>query len=316
MKRIEDSRILITGGAGFLGQRVKDRINREYSTNNAPEIVIPRSSDSDLRIYDNALRVTKDTDILINLAANVGGIGYNQKNPGMLFYDNIRIGANIIESARVNNVSKVIQIGTVCSYPKEPPVPFREENFWDGYPEETNAPYGIAKKAITVMGQSYSKQYGMNVINLIIVNLYGPGDHFDLENSHVIPAFIKKFVDAAKSKTESVTLWGTGNASREFLYVDDAAEAIVLAMAKYNKPDIVNIGSGSEITIRRLSEIVSKEAGYTGEILWDKSRPDGQPRRYLDISRARKEFGFEAKTDFNTGLKNTIEWYKQHVNAP
>jgi GDP-L-fucose synthase len=273
------------------------------------QIVIPRSASTDLRIWQNCREIVKGVDLVIHLAARVGGIGYNQKNPGALFYDNMQMGINMIEAARQEGVNKFVQVGTVCAYPKFTQVPFTEDSLWDGYPEETNAPYGIAKKALLVMAQAYRQQYLMNIIYLLPVNLYGPGDNFDLESSHVIPALIRKFVDAVDTGKSSVQVWGTGEVSREFLYVDDAAEAILLASEKYNKPDPVNLGTGQEITIKSLIGLIATLTGYRGQIAWDSSRPDGQPRRRLDTTRAFKEFGFRAKTALEDGLQRTIKWY-------
>jgi GDP-L-fucose synthase len=248
-------------------------------------------------------------DVVIHLAARVGGIGFNQKYPGTLFFDNIMMGVQLMEAARLAGVRKFVQVGTVCAYPKFTATPFKEDDLWNGYPEETNAPYGIAKKALLVMAQAYRQQYGMNVIYLLPVNLYGPGDNFDLESSHVIPAFVRKFIDAQEKYEKSVIVWGTGKASREFLFVEDAAEGIISATEKYNKPAPVNLGTGKEITINELVNLVAKLTGFQGQIIWDKSRPDGQPRRCLDVTGAKREFDFEAKTDLISGLKKTIEWY-------
>jgi GDP-L-fucose synthase len=309
----KDKKILLTGGAGFLGNHIVENLlhKREVRPN---QIFIPRSRDFDLRIWDNCQKVVENADVVIHLAARVGGIGYNQKYPGALFYDNILMGTQLIEAARISKAKKFVQIGTVCAYPKFTPVPFREDDLWNGYPEETNAPYGIAKKALLVMAQAYRQQYGMNIIYLLPVNLYGPGDNFNPESSHVIPAVIKKFVDATEKGEEKVVVWGTGAASREFLYVDDAAEGIITAAEKYDKPAPVNLGAGKEITIKELVGTVAKISGFKGQIIWDTSKPDGQPRRCLDVTRARAEFGFEAKMDFAEGLEKTVEWYKQHVS--
>lgn len=276
----------------------------------ANQIVVPRSKDADLRKLDQCTRVVKDVDIVIHLAAKVGGIGFNQKYPGSLFHDNIVMGLNMIEAARLEGVAKFVQIGTVCAYPKYTPTPFREDNLWNGYPEETNAPYGIAKKALLVMAQAYRQQYGMNIVYLLPVNLYGPRDNFDLESSHVIPALIRKFLEAVANDRDEVVVWGTGKVSREFLYVADAAEGILLATEKYDKPDPVNLGSGSEITIRELASLIGKLSGFKGKITWDTTKPDGQHRRCLDTSRAKREFGFQVKTDLEEGLTRTIEWFK------
>ncbi len=306
-------RILITGGAGFLGSHIVENLTSKRGVLRS-QITIPRSVTLDLRKWANCEKIVQDTDIIIHLAARVGGIGYNQKYPGSLFYDNILMGTQLIEAARIAKVQKFVQVGTVCAYPKFAPIPFKEDDLWNGYPEETNAPYGIAKKALLVMAQAYRQQYGMNIIYLLPVNLYGPGDNFNPESSHVIPAIIKKFVDATEKGEKKVVVWGTGTASREFLYVDDAAEGIVAAAEKYDKPAPVNLGAGKEITIKELVSIAAKISGFKGQIIWDTSKPDGQPRRCLDVTRARTEFGFEAKMDFVEGLEKTVEWYKQHVS--
>lgn len=308
----ENKKILITGGAGFLGSHVIDNLtkNRGVGRN---QLIVPRSQETDLRSYDQCRRLTQNVNVVIHLAARVGGIGYNQKYPGNLFYDNMTMGLNMIESSRQSGVEKFVQVGTVCAYPKFAKVPFREEELWNGYPEETNAPYGIAKKSLLVMAQAYRRQYGMNIIYLLPVNLYGPRDNFDLESSHVIPALIRKFVEAKESK--SVTVWGTGKASREFLYVEDAAEGIILGTERYNKEDPVNLGTGHEITIRTLVDIISREVGFKGEIEWDTAKPDGQPRRRLDTTKAKREFAFTAQTDLETGLRRTIEWYRSSLRV-
>ncbi|MEM2117719.1 MAG: GDP-L-fucose synthase [Candidatus Bathyarchaeia archaeon] len=306
-----DKKILITGGAGFLGSHLVEKLTKEKGVDRT-NIRIPRSRVMDLRIWETCLEAVKDVDIVIHLAAKVGGIGYNVKNPAILFYDNAIMGIQLMEAARREGVEKFVAIGTVCAYPKFTPVPFKEEFLWNGYPEETNAPYGLAKKVLLVQAQAYRNQYGFNAIYLLPVNLYGPRDNFDLESSHVIPALIRKFVDATSNKQDEVVVWGTGKASREFLYVEDAAEAIILATERYNKPDPINIGSGKEMTIRNLVNLIAELTGYKGKIVWDTSKPDGQPRRCLDTSKAKKEFGFEAKTDFREGLRRTIEWYKQN----
>ena len=303
-------KILLTGGAGFLGSHIVENLveKRGVSRDN---IVIPRSRDLDLRIWENCRRTVADSDLVIHLAARVGGIGFNQRNPGPLFYDNIIMGAQLIEAARHAGVKKFVQIGTVCSYPKYTPAPFKEESLWDGYPEETNAPYGIAKKALLVMAQAYRQQYEMNIIYLVPVNLYGPKDNFDLYNSHVIPALIRKFVEAVRRGDKKVVVWGTGNSSREFLYVEDAAEGIIAAAEKYDKADPVNLGTGTEITIKELVKLIARLTDFKGQVVWDTTKPDGQPRRCLDTSRAEKEFGFKAKTDFVSGLRKTIKWYNE-----
>lgn len=304
----KNKKILLTGGHGFLGKYVYNKLINEKDV--LPEnIVVPTVGQLDLRKKENCIKITKDVDILIHLAARVGGIGFNQRYPGTLFYDNIIMGVNLIEASRIAQIEKFVQVGTVCSYPKIVPTPFKETDLWNGYPEETNAPYGIAKKALLVMAHAYREQYKMNIIYLLPVNLYGPGDNFSLDSSHVIPALIKKFVDAIKRNENQVIVWGSGNASREFLYVDDAAEGIILATEKYDKPDPLNLGTGKEITIKQLVELIASLTGFHGEIIWDESKPDGQPRRCLDIRRAEMELGFMAKTDFRDGLQKTINWY-------
>jgi len=312
MSYLDGKRILITGGAGFLGSAIQEQLFLRGVTKE--QLTIPRSRDIDLRLWENCQQVVKDKDIVIHLAAKVGGIGFNQKYPAELFYDNAIMGIQIIEAARLAKVEKCVILGTVCAYPKFTPVPFREENLWNGYPEETNAPYGLAKKMLLVQSQAYRQQYGFNSIYLLPVNLYGPRDNFNPESSHVIPALIKKFTDAVRNGDDVVEVWGTGSASREFLYVDDAARAIVLATEKYNKSDPVNIGAGNEISIKKLIEIIARYTGFKGKIHWDTSKPDGQPRRGLDVSRAESEFGFRASTSFEDGLKRTIEWYQKSMN--
>ncbi|SDK40681.1 GDP-L-fucose synthase family protein [Methanoculleus thermophilus] len=307
----EDKTVLVTGGAGFLGSAlVRTLEQRGLAKEN---IRVPRSRDLDLRQWENCVEAVRDVDLVIHLAAKVGGIGYNMANPGSLFYDNAVMGIQLMEAARQAGVRKFVAVGTICAYPKFTPIPFREENLWEGYPEETNAPYGLAKKMLLVQAQAYRQQYGFNAIYLLPVNLYGPGDNFDPASSHVIPALIKKFVEAVETGAESVEVWGTGSASREFLYVDDAAEGIALAAERYDRPDPVNLGAGFEITIRDLATLIADLTGFTGEIVWDTTKPDGQPRRCLDVSRAEREFGFRAKVDFREGLERTIEWYKKHL---
>jgi GDP-L-fucose synthase len=303
----DEKQILITGGAGFLGSHIVEQLQERGVRKE--QLYVPRSKDLDLRRWENCVAAVKDKDIVIHLAAKVGGIGFNQKYPGELFYDNAIMGIQLIEAARQEGVEKCVVLGTVCAYPKFTPVPFREEDLWNGYPEETNAPYGIAKKALLVQVQAYRQQYGFNAIYLLPVNLYGPRDNFNPESSHVIPALIKKFVDAVRENKPFVDVWGTGAASREFLYVEDAARAIILATERYNKPDPVNLGAGKEISIRDLVTIIKKQTGFTGKIHWDTTKPDGQPRRCLVTSRAEKEFGFVAKVPFDEGLKRTITWY-------
>jgi GDP-L-fucose synthase len=303
---------MVTGGGGFLGKAVVARLEAASAT----QIFVPRSSDYDLRTVDGIGSALADgrPDIVIHLAAVVGGIGANRENPGRFFYDNAIMGIQLIEQARLAGVSKFVTIGTVCSYPKFAPVPFSEEGLWDGYPEETNAPYGIAKKMLLVQSQAYREQYGFNAIYLIPVNLYGPGDNFDPRSSHVIPALIRKCVEARESGADHIEVWGTGSASREFIYVDDAAEGIVLGAERYDGAEPVNLGTGHEITIRDLVRSVVAHTGFTGEVRWDTSKPDGQPRRSLDTTRARERFGFSAGTPFEVGLADTVRWYvENHV---
>ena len=302
---------MVTGGAGFLGRAVVRRLEAGGATG----VFVPRSAAYDLRTADGIAHALADgrPDVLIHLAAVVGGIGANRENPGRFFYENAVMGIELMERARLAGVGKFVQVGTVCSYPKFTPVPFREDDLWSGYPEETNAPYGLAKKMLLVQGQAYRAQYGFDVIHLIPVNLYGPGDNFDPASSHVIPALIRKCVEAIATGSDHIDVWGTGSASREFLYVDDAAEAIVLAAERYDGADPVNLGVGREITIRELVEMIAGLTGFTGEIRWDPSKPDGQPRRVLDTSRARERFGFAARTGFEAGLRSTIEWYRAQV---
>jgi len=308
-----NQKIMITGGAGFLGSHLVEKYKKEGLPKK--NIFIPRSKDYDLRKISDIKRIFDNfpADKIIHLAANVGGIGYNQKNPGSLFYDNLIMGAQLIEEARKRDVKKFVAIGTVCAYPKFTPVPFKEENLWEGYPEETNAPYGLSKKMLLVQAQAYRKQYNFNAIYLLPVNLYGPGDNFNPKSSHVIPALIRKVYLAKKNNQPFITVWGTGKASREFLYVKDAAEGIFLASEKYNKPKPINLGSGKEIAIKTLVSKIIRLINYQGKVKWDTSRPDGQPRRCLDTSRAKKEFGFEAKTDFEQGLLETVRWYLRNT---
>lgn len=302
--------ILLTGGAGFLGSHVHQILKLKGAKN----IVIPRSASHDLRKESVCRQIVKGIDIVIHAAGNVGGIGYNRDKPGELFYDNIMMGVQLMEESRKEGVEKFVAIGTICAYPKYTPVPFREEDLWNGYPEETNAPYGLAKKMLLVQAQAYRQQYGMNSIFLLPVNLFGPGDNFKIGSAHVIPALIKKFIDARKTDQSEVIVWGTGKATREFLYVQDCAEAIILATERYNKPDPVNIGSCFEISIKDLANLIKELVGYRGKIIWDKTRPDGQPRRKLDTSKALKEFGFKSSTNFKQGLKETIDWYLSTLN--
>src|SRR5437762_3021603 len=299
---------MVTGGGGFLGRAVVRRLTES----GADQIFVPRSHDYDLRTNDGVRRALDygRPQLVIHLAAVVGGIGANRENPGRFFYDNAMMGIQLMEQSRLAGVEKFVTIGTVCSYPKFTPVPFSEDDLWNGYPEETNAPYGLAKKMLLVQGQAYRQQYGFNVIHLIPVNLYGPGDNFDPASSHVIPALIKKCVDAREAGDTFIDVWGTGSASREFLYVEDAAEGIVLATERYDDADPVNLGVGREITIRALVDLIVRFTGFEGEVRWDASKPDGQPRRALDTSRARERFGFVAKTSFEEGLRATMRWYE------
>ena len=303
-----DRRVMVTGGGGFLGQRVVARLESAGST----EIFVPRSRDYDLRTKHGIDRALADgrPQLVIHLAAVVGGIGANRENPGRFFYENAIMGIQLMEQARLAGVEKFVTIGTVCAYPKFTPVPFSEDDLWNGYPEETNAPYGLAKRMLLVQGQAYRQQYGFNSIYLLPVNLYGPGDNFDPRSSHVIPALIKKCVDAIETGADHIDVWGTGAASREFLYVDDAAEGIVLAAERYDGAEPVNLGVDAEITIRELVELIADVTGFTGEIRWDPTKPDGQPRRALDTSRARDRFGFVAQTPWEGGLRRMIEWHK------
>ncbi|MCJ7646711.1 GDP-L-fucose synthase [bacterium] len=309
MSWLAEKSITITGGSGFLGRQVVKKLQERGCQN----IFVPRSKDYNLVDNEAVKRLYQDArpDIVIHLAAVVGGIGANSENPGKFFYDNLMMGVQMMEQGRLFNIEKFVALGTVCAYPKFTPVPFKEEDLWDGYPEETNAPYGLAKKMLLVQSQAYRQQYGFKSIYLLLVNLYGPGDNFDPGLSHVIPALIKKVFDAKEKKERHIVVWGTGKASREFLYVEDAAEGIVLATEKYDKADPVNLGAGSEISIKSLVELICELTGFDGEIEWDTTKPDGQPRRCLDVSRAEQEFGFKAKTDFRKGLKRTIELYKE-----
>ena len=271
---------------------------------------MPRSRADDLRRPDVARRIVEGAELVIHLAANVGGIGYNQRYPGALFFDNAMMGMNVIEACRLEGVRKVVVAGTVCAYPKLTPLPFQEENLWDGYPEDTNAPYGLAKKGLLVMLQAYRRQYGLNGVFLLLVNLYGPHDNFDPESSHVIPGLIRKFDEACASRAPRVTLWGDGSPTREFLFVEDAARGLAMAAERYDGADPVNLGSADEISIRELAEIIRRKVGYTGEVVWDRSQPNGQPRRKLDVSRAAACFGFRAETPFETGIDRTIAWWR------
>ncbi len=303
-------RVLVTGGSGFLGRHVV----AELEAADADEVFVPRSRDYDLRTSEGVRRALADgrPHVVIHLAAVVGGIGANRAHPGRFFYENAVMGVELLEQARRAGVEKFVAVGTVCSYPKFTPVPFREEDLWNGYPEETNAPYGLAKKMLLVQGQAYRQQYGFNAIYLLPVNLYGPGDNFDPETSHVIPALIRKFVEANESGAPEVVCWGTGSPTREFLYVDDAARAIRLATERYDDPEPVNLGSGAEISTGDLAEKIRGLVGYEGRVAWDASKPDGQPRRRLDTSRAERAFGFRAEVRLEDGLHRTIDWYLTH----
>lgn len=299
-------RILLTGGAGFLGTHVFDKLLARGVPRE--QITVPRSSAIDLRVRENCEKAVVGQDIVIHLAADAGGIGYNQSKSAQLFYNNILMGVHIIEAARLQGVEKIVTLGTICSYPKLTPVPFKEQELWSGYPEETNAPYGLAKKMMLVQAQAYRHDYGFNAIHLLTVNLYGPRDSFDPRRSHVIPALIRKLREAGRASLQFIEVWGTGNATREFLYVDDAAEGILLATERYDKGDPVNIGSGHEISIRQLVETLARLMKFRGEIRWTNAT-DGQPRRALDTTRAEREFGFKATMPFEEGLRRTIEWF-------
>ncbi|MBU2102825.1 MAG: GDP-L-fucose synthase [Candidatus Omnitrophica bacterium] len=303
----KNKRVVVTGGFGFVGSFVIEKLRERGCCH----IFIPRSTDYDLVENEACRQLYQETkpDIIIHLAARVGGIGANIKNPGKFFYENLMMGIQMMEQGRQYGLEKFVAIGTICSYPKFASVPFREEDLWNGYPEESNAAYGLAKKMLLVQAHAYRQQYGFNAINLLPVNLYGPRDNFDLETSHVIPAIIRKCIEAKKEKENKIVVWGTGKATREFLFVEDAAEAIALATERYNKAEPVNIGAGVEISIKSLVELIATLTGFKGKVIWDKSKPDGQPRRCLDTAKAEKEFGFKAKTTFEEGLKKTIEWY-------
>jgi GDP-L-fucose synthase len=325
----EDKRVIVTGGAGFLGSYVVKKLKERH----AAEVIIPRIEEYDLcdlhairRLFADVLAKPLASDlppaasqpsnlIIIHLAAKVGGIGANREHPADFFYDNLMMGSQLMHEAWRAGVGKFVAIGTICAYPKFTPIPFKEEDLWDGYPEETNAPYGLAKKMLLVQAQAYRQQYGFNAIYLLPVNLYGPGDNFDPKSSHVIPAQIRKFIEAQESGQNQVVMWGDGSPTREFLYVEDAAEGILLAAEHYNGPDPVNLGSGMEISIKQLSETIAHLTGYQGEVIWDTSFPNGQPRRALDVSRAEKFFGFRAQMRFEEGLKRTIEEYRKRRGA-
>ncbi len=305
---LKPKRITVTGGKGFLGNHLVRKLKEERGCKNVSIADLP---DYDLRDITNIKKMLDEQkpDIIIHLAAVVGGIGANRENPGKFFYDNAIMGIQLMHEACLRKTEKFVALGTICCYPKFTPVPFKEENLWNGYPEETNAPYGLAKKMLLVQSQAYRQQYGFNSIFLMPVNLYGPGDNFDPKSSHVIPALIKKCFEAVENGDDHIVVWGTGKASREFLYVEDAAEGIILATEKYNKSDPINLGAGFEIKVKDLIELIASLTGFKGKIVWDTSKPDGQPRRMLDTSRAQKEFGFNAKMDFKEGLQKTIAWY-------
>jgi GDP-L-fucose synthase len=306
--QLSGSRVVVTGGSGFLGSHVVEQLR----LHGAAEVVVPRKKDYDLVQPDAARRLLEDArpDVVIHLAARVGGIGANRENPGAFFFENLMMGVQLVEQCRRAGIAKIVTVGTICSYPKLTPVPFREEDVWDGYPEETNAPYGLAKKMLLVQAQAYRQQYGTNAIHLLPVNLYGPRDNFEPATSHVIPALIKKLQDALDQGEGAIEVWGTGRASREFLYVEDAARGIVLATERFDGPEPVNLGAGFEILIRDLVALIARLMGFSGEIRWDATKPDGQPRRSLDTSRAERLFGFRATTSFEDGLRSTIEWYR------
>jgi GDP-L-fucose synthase len=308
-EHVDGKRVMLTGGSGFLGAQVRERLELA----GAVEVSVPRRAQYELTDPEAVAQAYSDfePDTVVHLAAEVGGIGANRDNPGRYYYANMAMGLHLIEEARKRDLEKFVQVGTVCSYPKHAPVPFSEADLWEGYPEETNAPYGIAKKALLVMLQGYREQYGLNGVYLMPVNLYGPGDNFDLESSHVVPALIRKCEEALATGAGKVECWGTGSASREFLYVDDCADAIVAATQRYDGPAPVNVGASSEITIRELTELIARLTGFEGRLAWDPTKPDGQPRRMLDTSRAREEFGFSASTPLEQGLQRTIAWYRE-----
>ena len=308
---LKDKRILVTGGAGFLGRQVVKQLCEAGSDRD--KISIPRSREFDLRSMDVCQKVVQNQDIIVHLAAHVGGIGLNREKPGELFYDNLMMGVQLIHAAYQAGVEKFVCVGTICAYPKFTPVPFKEDDLWNGYPEETNAPYGVAKKALLVQLQSYRQQYGFNGVYLLPVNLYGPEDNFDPRSSHVIPALVRKVHEAQVRGDKQLPVWGDGSPSREFLYVDDAARGIAMATQFYDESDPVNLGTNYEITIKDLVELICDLMGFEGEIVWETDKPNGQPRRCLDTERAKEKFGFVAQVEFKQGLKNTIDWYRQHA---
>ena len=305
-------RVLVTGGGGFLGSHLVARLRDE-----GLDPFVARRRDYDLTLAGDTERLYADAapELVFHLAAEVGGIGANRANPGRYWYANLMMGAHVIEQSRLHGVEKTVLLGTICSYPKFAPVPFREDDLWNGYPEETNAPYGVAKKSLLVGAQSYRDQYGLNSIYLLPVNLYGPRDNFDLETSHVIPALIRKMIEAQERGDGEIVLWGDGSPTREFLYVDDCAEGILLAARRYDDPEPVNLGTGEEIAIRDLAELIGELTGFEGEIVWDATKPNGQPRRKLDVTRAQERFGFEARIDLREGLARTIAWYREHASS-
>ncbi|NDJ52422.1 MAG: GDP-L-fucose synthase [Chloroflexi bacterium] len=306
-----ENRFVVTGGSGFLGRYVTEALKNRGAT----EVFIPRRKDYDLRSHEAVIRLLKDAQptVIVHMAAVAGGIGVNRERPAEFFYDNLMMGTMLMHEAWQAGIKKFVSVGTVCEYPKHTPVPFREEDLWNGYPEETNAPYGLAKKMLLVQGQAYHQQYGLQAIHLLPTNLYGPYDNFDLRTSHVIPALIRKCLEAKEKNQPYIEAWGTGSATREFLYVADAAEGIVLATENYAAPDPINIGSGMEISIKDLLVLIAELTGFEGEIRWDSSKPDGQPRRRLNTDKAEQAFGFKAQTEFREGLSQTIEWYASHV---
>lgn len=310
--KLKNKNILLTGGSGFLGQHVYEALREK----GVPEsnIFVPSSKTHDLRKWENCLKVTKNKDLVIHLAADIGGIGLNKEKPGELFYNNSLMGIQLMEAARLNKTEKFITIGTICSYPKTARIPFKENSLWDGYPEEVTAPYGFAKKMMLIQGKAYYEQYNFKSIFLMPTNLYGPGDHFESKYSHVMAALIKRIYDAKLAGDKEIIIWGSGKATREFLYVDDVAMAIILATEKYDGLNPVNLGSSQEVSIKKLVDLISKEIGYRGDVVWDKSKPEGAMRRKLNTDRAFKEFGFKAKTDLKTGIKKTVNWYIKSLN--